>query len=287
MSQLFADCLNEIFEYLENDMVTLHSCLLVNRLWCVVSVRILWRDTRNYNALNFRTLIDCLPTESKEILSMNGINIISKSPMFNYTLFCKVLSINKVNRMIKKLSKNQQPSSWTYERIVRDEICKMFMNQNSSLKGLIFFESLNLSMEPRDYCLEKLKNLKNLSELHCNSRNSPEFFFRLSKTCQNISILEIAVDRIISNGLTDLISFQKNLKCFIIKQYDKPKDTSSLSLLLEKLPNTLSKLNLSRHNYVSLSFIANFTNLKELELSFDYFEDFEKLQYAIFPKLQS
>ena len=132
------------------------------------------------------------------------------------------------------------------------------------------------------------KSLKDKdSKLHCNSGISSEFVYHLSQVCHNIQSLIIEFERIISNGLTDLISFQKNLKCFIIKQYDKLKDTS---LLLEKLPNTLSKLNLSRHNYVSLSFIANFTNLKELELSFDdsyYFEDFEKLQYAIFPKLQS
>ena len=63
--QLPADCLNEIFEYLEDDNVTLRSCLLVNHFWCEVSVRILWRSIRNYN-----TLIACLP---KEILSENGI----------------------------------------------------------------------------------------------------------------------------------------------------------------------------------------------------------------------
>src|SRR5436305_865640 len=68
MSQLSADCLNEIFEYLENDAVTLRSCLLVNRLWCKVSVRILWRRIRNYN-----TLIACLPNDSKDILFKNGV----------------------------------------------------------------------------------------------------------------------------------------------------------------------------------------------------------------------
>ncbi len=45
--QLPADCLNDIFEYLENDKVTLHSCLLANRLWCEVSVRVLWRNIWN------------------------------------------------------------------------------------------------------------------------------------------------------------------------------------------------------------------------------------------------
>ena len=103
MSQLPADCLNEIFEYLENDKITLRSCLLVNRLWCEVAVRILWRNTWNYSTMNFRTLIACLPNESKEILYENGIIIsapISKPPMFNYAAFCKTLSINRVNYII-------------------------------------------------------------------------------------------------------------------------------------------------------------------------------------------
>src|SRR3984957_2417455 len=94
--QLPADCLNEIFEYLEKDKVALHSCLLVNRLWCEVSVRILWRNVSNYKTSNFKTLISCLPDESKEILTNNGIIIstpTSKPSIFNYASFCKVLSI--------------------------------------------------------------------------------------------------------------------------------------------------------------------------------------------------
>ena len=63
MSQLNADCLNEIFEYFDKDKITLHSCLLVNRLWCKIIIRILWTSVWNYD-----TLIACLPDESKEIL---------------------------------------------------------------------------------------------------------------------------------------------------------------------------------------------------------------------------
>ena len=66
MSQLPADCLDGIFEYLQDDeftLYTLYTCLLVNRLWCKVSVRIFWKNIVNYN-----TLIICLPNESKEIL---------------------------------------------------------------------------------------------------------------------------------------------------------------------------------------------------------------------------
>jgi len=67
--QIPADCLNEIFEYLK-DKMDLRSCLLVNRLWCEVSVRILWTTIQNYN-----TLIACLPNESKQVLHKNEIMI--------------------------------------------------------------------------------------------------------------------------------------------------------------------------------------------------------------------
>src|SRR5256885_1921144 len=110
MSQLPADCINEIFEYLENEQVALRSCLLVNRLWCEVAVRILWRNIWNYCSLNFRTLMACLPNESKEILSKNGIIILtSKPPIFNYASFCKVFSFDQVDYKIDKfLEKNNK-----------------------------------------------------------------------------------------------------------------------------------------------------------------------------------
>ena len=87
MSKLSFDCLNEIFEHLEKDKTTLHSCLLVNRLWCQVSVRILWASVWNYD-----TLIACLPNETKEILYKNDIIVptpTSKPPLFNYISFIK------------------------------------------------------------------------------------------------------------------------------------------------------------------------------------------------------
>ena len=116
------DCLNEIFENLENDETTLHSCLLVNRLWCKSSVRILWRDIWDFEESFFyrdrhpevslailRTLFACLPNDSKELLHKNEIFIstpTSKPPLFNYASFCKVLSIDEIDRIVEKGIKN-------------------------------------------------------------------------------------------------------------------------------------------------------------------------------------
>ncbi|RIA91597.1 hypothetical protein C1645_821825 [Glomus cerebriforme] len=78
--QLPIDCLNEIFEHLENDKSTLHSCLLTNRLWFA-----------------------CLPKESLDLLYENEIFIptpTSESPLFNYPAFCEVFSIANIFEII-------------------------------------------------------------------------------------------------------------------------------------------------------------------------------------------
>src|SRR5436190_16177000 len=94
------DCLNEIFEILEDDKLTLHSCLLVNRLWCKISVRILWRNIWSFKDTVIQpkvmlailsTLISCLPNESKKLFHIISTPI-SKLPLFSYASFCKVLS---------------------------------------------------------------------------------------------------------------------------------------------------------------------------------------------------
>ena len=142
-----SDCLNEIFEYLEEDIVSLHSCLLVNRLWCEVSVRILWRNVYNYNKRTYNTLISCLPNESKEIISENGIIISTKTlkpPTFNYVAFCKVLSISQVYYQVEKFLKNQQSiSSQNLNKnninIIAQEIFKLFVIQIPSLEILAVY----------------------------------------------------------------------------------------------------------------------------------------------------
>src|SRR5689334_4123693 len=119
-----ADCLNEIFEHLEEDKITLHSCLLVNRLWCKISVRILWKDIWDFKyfvpykhqpkvvSAILNTLISCLSNESEELLHNNGIftsTPISKPTLFNYPSFCKVLPVNEIGQIIKEYFKNDPP----------------------------------------------------------------------------------------------------------------------------------------------------------------------------------
>ncbi len=161
----------------------------------------------------------------------------------------------------------------------------MFVRQITSLKKLVFYwHTPNLiftSYTEAKYCL------KILTELDCHSDINSEIFYQLSQICYNIQSLTIIFEYVISSGLIDLISVQKNLKYFSMTQYENLENITSL---MTKLQNTLIKLNLYEKNYASLSFIAKLTNLQELELSFNFdisFKDFEKLQYdTIFSQLE-
>ncbi|RIA79416.1 hypothetical protein C1645_840745 [Glomus cerebriforme] len=272
------------------NMITLHLCLLVNHLWCEISVRIIWRNTHNYNIINLCTLIACLPTESKEILSKNGLNIpLTLKLLFDYASFCKVLSFDRIYYKLEEFLKFISLENFRdYTYLLSQELFKLFFNQIHSLKRLELCNNSRLvfNLYPgAKYCL------KDLSELHCNSYISSEFFYQLSQICNNILSLDfISSDLFISKGLIDLISTQKNLKCLSI--YLQMNSDGDLKNIISSLanPNKISKLCFDTEiHYSSLSFIAEFSNLQELELIFptsDSFTDFKKLQYAFFPKLQ-
>ncbi|RIA90187.1 hypothetical protein C1645_876264 [Glomus cerebriforme] len=250
--QLPADCLNEIFEYLEEDKPTLYSCLLVNRFWCKISIRILWRDIWDRIAHHYEmgevsiilgTLVACLPNESKELLFRNEIFIptsTSNPPLFNYPAFCKVLSIDVICRLIYKYF--DQNNLQNKEYLVVNEVIKMFVNQNSSLKRLTYYWTCDI--DPNDIsftCLSEAKVcLTDLSELNCTSSLPAEFFYQLSQICHNLQSFTIDIEEEASNDC-------------------------------------------------SVSFVTLFLNLQEIKFLFlggTKFEGFEKLQYVTFPKLQ-
>ncbi|CAB4381608.1 unnamed protein product [Rhizophagus irregularis] len=99
------------------------------------------------------------------------------------------------------------------------------------------------------------------------------------------------------NGLTDLISAQQYLRYLYMDQYKSYQNfTDIITTLLERIPNSLIKFSIYggiRQKPViaiPLSFIARFTNLQELVFTFysnEFYKDFNRLQYSIFPQVQS
>ncbi|RIA80430.1 hypothetical protein C1645_860274 [Glomus cerebriforme] len=323
--QLPADCLNEIFEYLD-DKKTLHSLLLVNRLYCKISVRILWRNIWNIRYTIARkhqprvmstilsTLVACLPDESKELLFKLGIFISTptlKPPLFNYPALCKVLSINEICQIIHSVLEKIPNTSLLDKKdrncLIVNEIIKMFITQISSLKELIFYDKI-YNIRPNDIsftCFSGEINdcLKDLSELHCSSNLPSEFFNQLSKICHNLRSLNIIMNyessddlenSKILNELKKLISLQNNLKNLELSA-SHGGDWTNIIPALTKHSNTLTKLHINSgyDDSLPISFIALFSTLQEIKFSYTtrtfgekQFKDFNKLEYANFPKLQ-
>ncbi|GBB98650.1 hypothetical protein RclHR1_03290008 [Rhizophagus clarus] len=309
--QLLADCLDEIFEYLEEDRLTLHSCLLVNRLWCKLTVRILWRNIWNFKSKICQlkaassilsTLIACLPNESKELLHKNDIFIsppTPKPPLFNYATYCKVLSTYGIDKIVDKVLNDK--SLLNYRRsLVANEVFKLFTSQISSLKKLVYHRNGRYHI---NFSFNYFPGAKDLSELHCESDLPSNFLYQLSQVCHNLQSISINfVSENISNELKELIFSQKNLKNIALSAFDE--SWSDIIPTLMKHSNSLIKLCLYSDNVnLSLSFVRLFPNLQEIIISFPNlfqvsenfkefedstrsFIDFRKLQYANFSKLQ-
>ncbi len=156
----------------------------------------------------------------------------------------------------------------------------MFMNQNSSLKSLVYYYS--------EYSPEAKICLTDLTELKCCSNICSEFFYKISQICHNIQSLTIGFEKI-SDGLADLISLQKTLKSVTLissNNYNDERIKVIISSLI-KSSSTITKLILIEF-YTPLSFITKFTNLQVLIIScqFNSINDFDQLQYVNFPQLK-
>ena len=205
------NCLSEIVEYLE-DKRDLRSCLLIDRLWCEVTVPILWTSIQNYH-----TLIVCLPfclsDESKEVLRKNNVILStpnSRPPIFNYVKYVRSLSCD-MYEIVEQLGIDLSITSRTLVAVVMREILKMFMKQ-TSLKQLLYghqehFSDIQFLTYPG-----AVGCLRNLLEFACESDDSTEFLCQLAQICRKIQFLTIRIIYEISDGLAVLVTAQRNLK---------------------------------------------------------------------------
>ncbi|PKK57677.1 hypothetical protein RhiirC2_797608 [Rhizophagus irregularis] len=302
--KLPADCLNEIFENLEQNKPALHSCLLVNRLWCRTSVRILWRNVLNFNSSDIsrqskvessilHMLIACLPNKSKKLLSENRIVSFSTftPPLFNYAAYCKVLPICRIIKIVENVYINQFG-----KLLVLDKIFQMFTSQISSLKKLIYpynkkyqdkykitfsLAEFPGARELSELCcgsdispnffrfpLTEFPGARKLSELRCGSNIPSEFFQQLSQISHNVRPIFIDFNGLNGlNGLEELISKQKNLKNLAMSTFDV--SWENVVPALKSQSNTITKLHLYSNNIcLPLSFVSFFINLQEVIFSF-------------------
>ncbi|CAG8548764.1 9786_t:CDS:2 [Diversispora eburnea] len=132
----------------------LFSSLLVNRIWCRVTIPILWElpfgqectmdDTKlRKRALCIRTYISCMDTQARTLLTQNGYDLSSSPPQaaFDYPSFAHKFGTDNLIYFISVYSQqiigsdqdNDNDDYNNKSRILFREICKLILNRCSFL----------------------------------------------------------------------------------------------------------------------------------------------------------
>ena len=106
------ELINEIIQHFRNDFSTLHSCTLVNRLWCRLAIPLLWEDPfsmkfpKNYHFIEI--YLHHLNDNDKTKLNEYGISndLFPSNTLFNYPSFIKCFNTMYISFFIEKWIKN-------------------------------------------------------------------------------------------------------------------------------------------------------------------------------------
>jgi hypothetical protein len=148
--KLNKDIISNILEYL-NDETSLHSCILINKTWCCITIPIIWKkpfsfkNSKNKKFKIIQTLISCLNEEEK-IKLMNKIDysldFIIKEPLFKYQNFIKEIYINDLEYLIElhyNYFYTNIPTNIDLEIFTKNLLLNMIFKTNFNIKKLKYY----------------------------------------------------------------------------------------------------------------------------------------------------
>ncbi|GET62496.1 hypothetical protein GLOIN_2v1885720 [Rhizophagus irregularis DAOM 181602=DAOM 197198] len=200
----------EVIKYFKTDFSTLHSCILVNRLWCRLAIPLLWENpfsisTGNYNFIEI--YLDNLNSDSKTKLSEYKINdyLSPSNTLFNYSKFIKYLNTVELIFSVDKWSFKTLKFGISHSNFIRMSLFKIFIENEIELHNLdieifsyySYLDILELILQNTNF----IQNIKNLN-LYINNHNE---------------------DMVIKDHMIQIVNLQQNLKKILL-------DNSNFSL---------------------------------------------------------
>ena len=211
----------DIPELLQRILVQLNlndisSCLLVNRLWCRITVRLLWSDPLHRISQSvILTLVSSL-TESDCQLKLPKL---SSKLFFDYPRFLEVLDYTALISSIRKYISTHNIDSEVTEKQLTKNILNMLVRKNVKLKCLKVLD-WERSLDEDIYLLlfEFQTLVSGISKLVIASDKAKlKFLNKLSSTCHDITIIELTLHssainvKSEMNALKNLIESQQHL----------------------------------------------------------------------------
>jgi hypothetical protein len=154
----------------------------------------------------FNTMLFCLPTSSKQLLTDNGVKlsstILSSSPLFDYISFCEFPDAGHIRRIIRVV---ECPAK-SYN-LFEQEIYKLFVSQCNNIKKLQWETSQPLPLFPgASTCFSQLNRL--FVDIDLVDSNA---LYEMAQICKGLNYLTIYDCYQDLPGLISLIDAQKNL----------------------------------------------------------------------------
>ncbi|EXX63096.1 hypothetical protein GLOIN_2v1871149 [Rhizophagus irregularis DAOM 181602=DAOM 197198] len=190
----------EIIEYFQNDYSTLHSCILVNKLWCRSAIPLLWENpfsipTGNYNFIEIylHYLNDDLKSKLNEYKIIGPL--LTTNTLFNYPSFIRYLNIRKINSSIEMWLKADDINLnmdlvFEFINFINMSLIKLFIENEVNLHTL----ELEIYYNP---CIEDILDiiLQNPNFISNNIRN-----LKLSSNESDDSLIKYRVKKIINSN---------------------------------------------------------------------------------------
>jgi hypothetical protein len=256
---------SEIIQYFRNDFSTLHSCILVNRLWCRLAIPLLWEDPfsleypKNYRYIE--VYLHNLNDNDKTQLDKYGISndLFSSNILFNYPSFTHHLNTRKISDSIEKwvatIGIFNYSTQTNYKKLLYRLLFRIFIEKEVNVHT---FKVTMLSSEDYEYFNDTTElviqnpnfiyNIRSLTldfNLQQNENILSKFMIFLYSNCNSILSLYFTFPPFCSRTntekyLSQLIDSQQNLKKIELSyNEDFPLYHSLLSFKNSNCTNTL------------------------------------------------
>ncbi|CAG8478659.1 1431_t:CDS:2 [Diversispora eburnea] len=315
MASLLSDVLHQIFENYQNDFKSLHSCLLVDRLWCVILNSSITPPLFDYiefcKVLDFNIIGNIINEGYEGFIINEGFTINEEGFIVNEGIITTTTNVNEgfpfpVNEVnedgftineegyeeIKKV--NQRIDEYYQLYLIRQEICKLFVNRCSKIKHLSI---TTIMPHPLPYLPGSNLLFSHLTQLSCNPFNDESIYFGIAQICFNIKnliIINFDKDNI---GLAKLIEVQNNLESLECQSNIFHHNLLNFSFIGNSLitqKNSLKHLNVINNICIPPKIIYSLINLESLKYGIEDSNVDERItdEYsyplfsAKFPKLQ-
>ncbi|PKY59628.1 hypothetical protein RhiirA4_482540 [Rhizophagus irregularis] len=254
----FPELTEDIIQYFRDDISTLHSCILVNKFWCQITIPLLWKDPfsmKNPKNLHFIEIyLQKINEKDKEQLNRCGINnnVFPSKTLFNYSYFIKCINTRNIYSIIIKWIKVNETFTCSKGRIFY-LLIKVFIENEVKLNT---FEI--------DISHNHLMNKRNFNKIFRLILQNPKFIKYESFRNNHITI---------ENQLSQIINSQKNLEKIIFKLDYSTSTNNNISLLY----NIIGDSNSSNPLKIIIFYGIDFRNILDIKKAFEQLNVLESI----------